>query len=267
MSTTSAARAEPEETAGRRVKSAERTLHLLDALAAAGAPLPMAELHRRVGYPRSSLHQLIHTMAASGWVELTEAGEVRIGAHALVVGTSYLDREPALPLAQATLERVRDSTGYTTHYARRDDAHILYLATRETTNSSRATSRVGRRLPAHATSLGKALLAELSAAELDEALGEEPLAQLTPQTIVERDLLTQSLEKVRRTGYAVEREENTPGVCCVATTISYRIPATDAISCSIPSDRATTEELENVGSKLASAAHDLATQLRSAGVR
>lgn len=257
---------EPERSA-RPVKSADRTLQILEALAAADGPIPVAELHRTVGFPRSSLHQLVHTMAASGWVEFTGEGSVAIGSRALVVGTSYLDRDPALPHAVETLERLREASGYTTHYARREQAHVLYLATRETTDSHRATSRVGRRLPAHATALGKALLAELSAAELDTVLGAEPLPSLTDATVTDRTVLAKGLEQVRDSRVAFEREENTKGVCCVAATIGYRIPATDAISCSIPVGRATEAEVARVAGLVAAAADALGARLRAAGVR
>ncbi|KDP92283.1 MULTISPECIES: IclR family transcriptional regulator [Clavibacter] len=256
------------ERGARPVKSAERTLALLERLAASSEPVSVVELHRASGYPRSSLHQLLHTMAASGWIEMLQDGtHVSIGSRALVVGTAYLDRDRALPHALAALERIRDETGYTAHYARREGDRVLYLATRETTESRRATSRVGRQLPAHATSLGKALLAELSAEERREALGSGPLAALTPQTVTDPAALDAQLDVAHERGYAHEREENLAGVSCVAVSVGYRIPATDAISCSMPIDRATPKEAERVARIIGAHADRLAQTLRSAGVR
>jgi IclR family acetate operon transcriptional repressor len=257
---------------GRRVvtpvKSAERTLALLERLAEAVEPVAVVDLHRASGYPRSSLHQLLHTMAASGWIEMLQDGtHVSIGSRALVVGTAYLDRDRALPHALAALERIRDETGYTAHYARREGDRVLYLATRETTESRRATSRVGRQLPAHATSLGKALLAELSADERAEALGDGDLAALTPDTVTDRQALDAQLDAARDRGYAHEREENLPGVACVGVTVGYRIPASDAISCSLPVARASDREVERVARVVSAHAGRLAQELRSAGVR
>jgi IclR family acetate operon transcriptional repressor len=256
------------ERAIRPVKSAERTLALLERLAASTEPVAVADLHRASGYPRSSLHQLLHTMAASGWIEMRHDGtHVAIGSRALVVGTAYLDRDRALPHALAALERIRDETGYTAHYARREGDRVLYLATRETTESRRATSRVGRQLPAHATSLGKALLAELSADERTEALGDGELAALTANTITDRAVLDAQLDAAHERGYAHEREENLLGVSCVAVAVGYRIPATDAISCSMPVDRATPAEAQRVARVIGTHAARLAQALRSAGVR
>jgi IclR family acetate operon transcriptional repressor len=252
----------------RPVKSAERTLALLERLAEAGGPVAVVDLHRASGYPRSSLHQLLHTMAASGWIEMRHDGtHVAIGSRALVVGTAYLDRDLALPHALPALERIRDETGYTAHYARREGDRVLYLATRETTEPRRAASRVGRQLPAHATALGKALLAELSADERAAALGDGDLAALTPGTVTDRDALTAQLDAAREAGHAEEREESAPGVACVAVGVGYRIPATDAISCSMPVDRAEPEEVARVAAVVGAHAARLAQALRSAGVR
>ena len=256
------------EGGARPVKSAERTLALLERLAASDEPVSVVDLHRASGYPRSSLHQLLHTMAASGWIEMLQDGtHVAIGSRALVVGTAYLDRDRALPHAVRALERIRDDTGYTAHYARREGDQVLYLATRETTESRRATSRVGRQLPAHATSLGKALLAELSPAERCDALGDGPLAALTPRTVTDRAALDAQLDGFHERGYAHEREENLAGVSCVSVSVGYRIPATDAISCSMPVARADDAEVARVAAVIGTHAQRLAQELRSAGVR
>lgn len=252
----------------RPVKSAERALRLLEILGAEREPVAVAELHRRTGYPRSSLHQLLHTIAAEGWIEVSPDGATAsIGSKALIVGTSYLDRDRSLPYAVSALERIRDEAGYTTHYARLVGADVLYLATRETTQSRRAASRVGRQLPANATALGKAILSEMTPTERRERLGTEPLRGLTAATLTTHAALDADLERVREQHYAIEREENTAGVSCVSVTVGYRIPATDAISCSLPLDSATPDEVDRVSRVLRSHADELARTLRSAGIR
>jgi IclR family transcriptional regulator, acetate operon repressor len=253
----------------RMVKSAQRALVVLEVLADAKGAIPVTELHRRTGFPRSSLHQLLHTMIAMQWVEPSADGtSVRLAGRALLVGTSYLDADLALPYAVHTLEEIREATGYTVHYARLDGSHVLYLATRETTEPHRATSRVGRRLPAYATALGKALLAELTSAEADALLPPGPLTALTERTITDRDALARELEETRKRGYSVEHEQNTRGIGCVSVTVPYRIPATDAISCSMPlADAENTRATDKVATVLQEHAQRLATRLRAEGIR
>ncbi|GAA1595214.1 IclR family transcriptional regulator [Kribbella sancticallisti] len=252
----------------RLVKSAERTLRILEVLGDARGPMSVTELHKRTGYPRSSLHQLLHTMIATGWIESTNEGAmVGIGSRALLVGTAYLDRDPALPHAIRTLEAIREDTGYTSHYARLEGASVIYLATRESIAPARATSRVGRQLPAHATSLGKALLAELTATEVSLELPSDPLPGLTANTVSTHAELAEELEATRRRGYSLEREQNTLGLGCIGVSVPYRIPATDAISCSIPIARCTDEEVARVAGIIRHHVQQLATLLRSEGIR
>ncbi|MGH2602706.1 MAG: helix-turn-helix domain-containing protein, partial [Dehalococcoidia bacterium] len=113
------------------VKSAERTVRILETLAASPTRLTISELQERMGYPRSSLHALIRTLRELKWVESDETGAAfGVGPHALLSGTAYLDRDPALPYAYEAMEDLRADIGYTIHYARRDDADVLYLASR-----------------------------------------------------------------------------------------------------------------------------------------
>jgi len=248
------------------VKSAERTVRILETLAAAPSRLTITELQERMGYPRSSLHALIRTLRELKWVEADEAGvRFGVGPHALLSGTAYLDRDPALPYAQETLEDLRGEIGHTIHYARRNDWDVLYLASRESRGSVRVVSRVGRRLPVHITALGQALLAELTPGEVLAMLPPE-LEKYTPNTITERAPFYAKLEEVRTQGYAVEMEQGTMGISCVAAAVRYRIPATDAISCSMRAEVAE-REIPRVAAALTEHTQRLAETLRRNGIR
>ncbi|GAA4730949.1 IclR family transcriptional regulator [Phytohabitans rumicis] len=249
------------------VKSAERTVRILETLASAPGLLSIAELQTLTGYPRSSLHALIRTLRDLKWVQADETGSAfGIGPHALLSGTAYLDKDPALAYADAALEDLRAEIGYTIHFARRDDGHVIYLATRSSRDSIRIVSRVGRRLPVHLTALGQALLAALTPAEADALLPAE-LVRYTPNTITDRAALHRELDAVRERGWAFEREQGTEGVACVAVAVDYRIPPTDAISCSMPAHLAVDDEVERVATAMVAHTRQLAVSLRRAGIR
>jgi IclR family transcriptional regulator, acetate operon repressor len=259
--------ADAGEEAGTGVKSARRTIDLLETFAENPAWTSLADLHVRTGFPRSSLHGLLRTLRDAGWIETDTGGtRFRLGVRALICGTAYLDRDPAMPHATEALERVREQTGFTAHYARLSGGQVVYLETRESRHSMHLVSRVGRTLPAYATSLGKALLAELTEAELTGLLPQS-LAPLTENTITSRDKLRDELAVVRERGYSFEHEEGTAGVACVAAVVPYRIPATDALSCSMPADQATESETRRIGELLAEVTDDLSQRLRRAGIR
>ncbi len=226
----------------RNVKSAVRTVELLEFLAARyDDPARLREISDALGMPRSSAHALLRTLVSQGWVRSDTTGILYgIGIRALLVGTSYLDSDPYLPLITPFLEDLRAELDETFHLGRLDGTDIVYLATRESKQYRRTSNRVGRRLPAYATSLGKALLAERFGADRDEHV-PAALKRLTSKTITDRATLDQVLEDVRVRGYATDDEENTTGLHCFAVPLRYCKPAQDAISASIPVDRLTPQ--------------------------
>lgn len=260
---TSAVEAKAADVKATAVKSADRTIELLELLAGYDEPLTLSEIHRELNYPKSSLFVLLRTLVARGWVETDRRGTgYSIGVRALLVGTSYLDRDPVIRAATRVLELLRTEVNETVHLARLDGADVVYLASRESAHHLRLTSRVGRRVPAHATALGKALLAGLTDAEAD-ALLPARLEAITPRTIVDRGRLFAELAEIRELGYAAERGQNTPGLGCFAVALDYRVPPTDAISCSVPYSR--LDDAEHAAQVLAAVrrhADELSTLLR-----
>lgn len=222
----------------RKVKSAVRTVELLEYLAARhDEPARLREISDALDMPRSSAHALLRTLVAQGWVRSEHTGTLYgIGIRALLVGTSYLDSDPYLPLITPFLDDLRADLDETFHLGRLDGTDIVYLATRESKQYTRIANRVGRRLPAYATSLGKALLAERFGAQRDEHV-PAALKALTPHTITDRGVLDHELDDVRVRGYACDDQENTVGLRCFAVPLRYCRPAQDAISASVPVDR------------------------------
>lgn len=227
--------------AGPLVKSADRALAVLEHLATVHAPQGLAALHQALGIPKSSLHGLLRTLRSRGWIETDATGTLfGLGVRALLVGTSYIDSDRVVAGTRDILDRLAAETGETVHLARLDGAEVVYLATRQSVHHLRMYSRVGRRLPAHATSLGKSLLAERNERQLAELL-PSPLHALTAHTLTDLDELREELDRTRARGYAVDREENTLGIGCFAMALPTAVPAEDAISISVPLARLDDE--------------------------
>lgn len=241
-----------EKSAGvREVKSAARTVEILEFLAARqNKPVRLRELSEALGVPRSSLHALLRTLVTYGWVRADSSGTLYgIGIRALLAGTSYLDTDPYLPLVTPYLDELREKLDETFHFGRIDGTDVVYLATRESSQYLRPYSRVGRRLPAYSTSLGKAVLSDMEPEEREQHLPAD-LTPVTPRTITDRTALHEELATTRARGYAVDNEENTLGLRCFAVPLHYVEPATDAISASIPLGRLNPEREEEIISTL-----------------
>ena len=235
------------------VKSALRTVQLLEALAArSGVPARLREIADDLGAPRSSVHALLRTLTASGWVRTDATGTLySLGIRALLVGAVFLEADSYVRLARPVLADLRDELNETVHLARMDGDHVVYLITHESGREPRRISRVGRWLPAYVTSLGKAIYA---------ARGEVPsgpLEPLTKTTITDHTALAADLQLTRERGYAIDDEEGTEGLRCVGVALRYNNPVMDAISCSVPISRMTPERLEQIAAALTRAARQL----------
>ncbi|MFD4785503.1 IclR family transcriptional regulator [Streptomyces sp. NPDC058459] len=224
---------------GAQVKSAVRTVELLEHFAGRPGMHSLADVREAVGYPKSSLYMLLRTLVELGWVETDATGtRYGIGVRALLAGTSYLDGDEVVAAARPALDRLADDTTETVHLARLDGTSVVCLATRRSRHHLRPFTRVGRRLPAHSTSLGKALLATHTDDQV-RALLPEKLPSLTEHTVTDREALIEELHRVREQGHAEDREENTLGLRCFGVAVPYRTPARDAVSCSVPVARLT----------------------------
>ncbi|WP_210508991.1 IclR family transcriptional regulator [Naasia sp. SYSU D00057] len=253
MTSIDARAAAPAEDSGAKkqvgeVKSAARTVELLELLAAATRPMTLSDIASRLELPVSSVHQLLKTLVARGW--LSSSGTTySIGVRALLTGISFLERDPIVQAVKPVLGMLRSELEETVHLARLDGNRVVYLLSRESQHQLRMVSRVGQSLPAHATALGKAALSTLPE---DEVRARFPLGlwPLTPHTITDLDRLLEDLARTRHRGFAQEAQENTEGTACVAVPIPG--PAGEyAVSCSVPLSRLTPERAEEVAGVLA----------------
>lgn len=204
----------------REVKSAARTIEVLELLAEWGnAPVTIRDLCERMGAPRSSVYALLRTLVDAGWVRTDPNNtEYSIGIRALLAGTTYLDTDPTLKVVRPILAGVGRHLGATVNYGRLDGQDIVYLATWEAPGRERSTPRVGRRLPAHATAIGQAIL---SSCEDPGSRLFPPLARLTAATVTDPTELLRVLRVARERGYAREDGQNTPEVACVAVPVMH----------------------------------------------
>lgn len=226
----------------REVKSAARTVELLELMAARGnEPARLRELSEALGAPRSSIYALLRTLVDRGWVRTDATGTLySIGIQALLAGTTYLDFDPFLRVVQPHINDLSAQLDETIHYGRLQRTDIVYLATHESSQYLRPFSRVGRRMPAYSTALGKALLAERIGLEGPDSVAAHlpaELTALTRHTIVDPEKLLADLEQIRAQGYSVDREEILDGVICFAVPLRFSPVPSDAFSCSVPIER------------------------------
>ena len=221
-------------------RSVDRALSVLTHVARSRTPRRFSDLATETGLPKSTLHSLLASLESAGFLDKTAVG-YRVGISAFEVGT-------ALPLGSSLrnevapiLDELASVTGEACHFGMLSGADVVYLDRRDTGEGLRLASRIGQRLPAHATALGKAMLAALPPDEVRRRLPRQ-LVRVTPRTIVDEAQLMLALQTIRDEGFARESEESTPGVCCIGIAFSTT-ESILGISVSVPVQRMEVEDL------------------------
>lgn len=202
------------------VKSVERALLLLEAVSEHPNGVAITELAQEVGMVKSTVHRLLSTMSKRGYIEQDlQSGKYKLGYTVLDLGMRLLSsidlRREAAPYLQALANHANEVV----HLALLDKGEVVYIEKVESKNTIRMVSRVGKRVPVHATGLGKVILAFLPREETVQIIERYGLPRLTEFTITNRDFLLASLEETKSSGFAVDVEENELGICCVAAPI------------------------------------------------
>jgi IclR family transcriptional regulator, blcABC operon repressor len=202
------------------VPAVTRASAILTALAEAkGQPLSVSELARQLGLPKSSTANLCLALEAERLVGRVESGYL-LGRRLVELGGAYLATIDQVQEFYAACRRQPLISGLTARVALLDGLDVLYLARYDGTQPIRLTANIGDRFPANCTATGKALMALMDPAALEERLrGRRVLAGLTDKSITDPARLRTVLEEVRRTGYAVDDEETTPGVTCLSIAV------------------------------------------------
>ena len=221
------------------VKSARRVLDVIEFLAERKAGASFTLLSEQLNLPKSSLHSLLLTLCARGWVYLDQSSRrYRLGVRIWQIAQNFDWLDSLVRIAHKHLAAASDELNETIQLAVLDGIDNVYLAKADSDHPLQLVSRVGSRLPAYATGLGKVLLADLEPAEMRDRMAATVIQQFTDRTIETVDVLEKRLAEIRERGYGEDEGEYTPGVYCIAVPIRAPEGRTiAAISCSIPSAR------------------------------
>lgn len=235
--------------------SLAKAFAILEALGGTRHPQPLTHLCRATGFNKTTVFRLLQVLAGMGYVTQGDAGfALGYRLYQLTLGMS--GSATVRRLAHPLLVLLAREVGETVQLGILDQATVLYCDKIDSERSLRIHTHVGLRLAAHATALGKALLAQLS----DEALGQlyegEVLKAYTSRTITDLAQLRRSLKQVRLQGFAVDNEEFELGLRCVAApVIGARGEAVCAVSISGPTVRLTDTALPDLIATLLDCVH------------
>lgn len=256
--------------AGARNNSASlrRALSILlrlgdDATPAAGVTL--AELTAALGLNRSTLLRLLAPLAEAQLVERDQGtGRYRLGSRNAQLGHAYLERLDRRQVAHEILLDLVRQSGETVHLVIAELPEVVYIDKIDSPKAVRMHSRIGNRMPAYSTSVGKAILAHADAASVEVVIRAGMPAR-TPTTLTTPQALRADLALIRERGYALDDSENEADIRCVAAPLfDHAGEVKSAISIAGPATRVTPEREAELGRLVIAAAGAISRRLGAA---
>jgi IclR family acetate operon transcriptional repressor len=210
--------------------------------------LSLAECSAILGYSKATTHRILRTLARREFVRLDEErGLYSLGITNLRLGMDFLARLDLRREALPVLRELAAVTAETVHLGTLYGTDVVYIEKVESPKAVRMFSRVGDTMPAYSTGIGKAILAFVPEAELDEHLPSR-LERRTPTTIVDPAEFRAELIAIRERGYSTDNIENEDGIRCVgAPVFDHSTVVCGAISVAGPANRVLPERFEELG--------------------
>ncbi len=232
-----------------QVQSLTRALVILEILADHDSGLSLTELAGLATLPTSTTHRLLTTLENKRFVRFNRSTNLwSVGVQSFVVGNAFARSRNFVPLAKIFMRHLMDQAGETVNLATQDNEEVVYLAQVESREMMRAFVRPGARSPMYCSAVGKALLAAQPEAEFMRAMKQRSLALDDPKAILLTPEFLNILKNVRSCGYALDDEEQSIGMRCVASVIyDENGDPLAAISVSGPSARITDERIPILG--------------------
>jgi IclR family pca regulon transcriptional regulator len=226
--------------------SLARGLAVIQAFSTRRDPLTISYVSSKTGFSRAAVRRCLYTLAQLGFAGSDDGRHFFLRPRILALGHSYISSMPLAAAAQPVLERISHLLHESCSIAALDGVDIVYVARANVTRIMSIDLRVGSRLPAYCTSMGRVLLANLPPEELESYLSRAELARRTDRTIVSREKLRQMLRLVRRNGYSIVDQELEHGLRSMAVPIhNSGGKVTAALNVGAQAQRVTILEMTN----------------------
>jgi IclR family acetate operon transcriptional repressor len=251
-----------DKSAQNTIKSLDRAIDVLERLGHAGGAT-LSALAADLGQSPATVYRVLVTLERRRLVEFDTAAQTwAIGAGSFLIGARYLRRTALVDRARPVLRDLMEATGETANLGVETDGQILFVSQVETHASIRAFFPPGTLSPMHASGIGKALLAQMEPHRVARILAAHPLTAFTPHTLTDPAALADDLVRVRARGWALDGEERTLGMTCVAAPVfDLHGDPVAGLSVSGPTVRVIDSEPDRLGRIVAQAAEVLTTAL------
>jgi IclR family acetate operon transcriptional repressor len=241
------------------VQSLMRALRLLEVLAEDDEGYRLVDLAERAGLSTSTTHRLLTTLEQKRFVQYDREQNLwHIGVECFSIGAAFARRKSFTRIALPVMRRLRDVSGETINLGLLDHGDVVFLTQVESREVMRAITRPGGRMPLACTAMGQAILSAMDESEVKRILHKHGLPRRTQNSISRPTKLRDALDEARRCGYAVDHEENSVGLRCVAAVIhDENEQPYAAISVAGPTVRVTLSRVPELGRQVVEAAREI----------
>jgi DNA-binding IclR family transcriptional regulator len=201
--------------------STARTIDIIKLLAERDAPLTLTEISNTLGIPKTSTYDIIATLMDRNILEYENRlfKTIQLGLGLFEITLLALGKRDLHRVARPYLDQILEKTGETVYLAVENNGEVVYLEKAEGSAAVRYSADLGTRLPLYCTGLGKSILAAYPNDKVREIVAGFSMRSFTPQTITNVMDLHEELTATRLRGYAIDNQEVTEGIFCVAAPI------------------------------------------------
>ncbi len=232
------------ESADSTIKSVEITCSIISSLKEVER-MGVTELATHLGYSKSTIHRHLSTLEENQFV-VNEEGNYRLSLKFLNIAENVGNQFPNYGVIKREVDKLAEETGEVAHFGIEEHGLVAYLYKSVGNQAVSTASKAGSWQPMHSTSLGKAILANLTPEEIDSIIDQHGLPAKTEKTIHDRDELFEDLESVRQRGFALDDEENVTGLRCIAAPVLDEGSVFGAVSVTGPSSRIDNELFQEI---------------------
>jgi len=202
------------------VPSIDRALSVLECLGQSKRGFSISEIGRQLRIQKSSAHLILTTLERRGFLQRnSQTGKYHFGLQLVSLSRSALENLDLREEAKPFLRSLMQESGLTVHMAVLERGEAVIIEKVEGPVLVRLASWIGRRLDVNCTGVGKVLIAFLPSDELDYLLRTKDFTRHNNRTIISKSALRRELTFVKLSGYALDKEEDEPGVCCIGAPV------------------------------------------------
>ena len=230
---------EKQEIQKNPIQVSERIFNVIECLAQNGA-MGLQDLSTELNLNKSTVHRILNSLICMDYVRQdAETSKYSLSFKICGLSNQILSQNSMIDIARPFIKELSANSGETVHLVQLDGINATYIDKVEASqNSVRMISMVGKSIPLYCSGVGKAILADMPNSKIESIWKLSFIHQLTEHTVTRFVDFMNLIEETRRSGYALDNEENEIGVRCIAISLkSYNGKSTHAISISAPKDR------------------------------